>query len=291
MYEFVSLRVNCPKCEKSLMDTKTLVDNMPAVKLIITFGDQKGIIHLSSIYGSYNYTANLKIPPSIEAKFSCPHCNENLISDIKCAECSATMIPLNIENQRGVVRICSRAGCKKHNVEFEDLSHALEHFHSTFDYGESGQLKKTDVIDAESDKEQLQDDKEIVKSGTFLRTYCPHCEESLYRNKAVELEIIGPDDKKGILRLSPYLNVFTDESTFYIPEGTIVRTCVCPHCKTSLIRKDEDCELCGSPTVSISVAALSKIIDFYFCSKKGCQWHGLSKEDIDDIIIDNSSEW
>jgi len=286
MHDLITLRINCPHCEKSLMDTQTLVDNMPGVKLEIAFDDQQGIIHLSPIYGSYNYTANLKIPLGKEVTFSCPHCKEPIVSDQKCSECSAKMVPLKIKDN-GLVRICSRAGCKKHNVEFEELSHALEHFYSTYDYGDASRVGEA----KEATVEKPTDDKEIIKSGTFLRTYCPHCEESFYTKGAIEFKIIGKDGEEGILKLSPYLNVFNNESTFYIPEGEPVKEIQCPHCNKSLLRKGEDCIECGAPVVGISVAALSKIIDFYFCSKKGCRWHGMSKEDIDDIILEDSSEW
>ncbi len=286
MYNLIALKINCPHCEKSLMDTQTLIDNMPGVKLNVSFDDQHGVIHLSSIYGSYNYTANIKIPLGKEVTFSCPHCKDSIVSELKCDECQAHMVPLKIKDN-GLVRICSRAGCKKHNVEFEELSRALEHFYKNFDYGDASRIKRsiTEI------SEKPIDDKEIVKSGTFLRTYCPHCEESLYRNRAIEFKITGKDGEEGILQLSPFLNVFTNESTFYIPEGEPVNNVRCPHCNGDLLRKGEDCPECGEPIIGISVAALSKIIDFYFCSKKGCHWHGMSKEDIDDIIIEDSSEW
>ena len=73
MYNLIALKINCPHCEKSLMDAQTLIDNMPGVKLDVAFDDQHGVIHLSSIYGSYNYTANIKIPLGKEVSFSCPH--------------------------------------------------------------------------------------------------------------------------------------------------------------------------------------------------------------------------
>ncbi len=286
MHDFIALKLNCPLCEKSLMDTQTLIDNLPGVKLNISFDDQQGVIHLSAIYGSYNYTTNIKIPLGKEATFSCPHCKEPIVSEIKCEVCSAHSVPLKIEDN-GIVRICSRAGCKNHYVEFEDLSHALEHFYVYFDYGDASRVKKP-LTESNATPDA---DKEIVKSGTFLRTYCPHCEDSLYKNRAIEFKITGKDGEEGILQLSPFLNVFTNESTFYIPEGEPVKNVRCPHCDESLLRKGEDCPECGEAIVGVSVAALSKIIDFYFCSKKGCHWHGMSQEDIDDIIIEDSSEW
>jgi len=290
MYEILALRVNCPHCDKSLMDVKTLVDNMPGVKLNISFDGDKGVIHLSSIYGSYNYTTNLKIPPGKEVDFSCPHCNKIICSDLKCDLCSAQMVPLKIETG-GTVRICSRAGCKKHNVEFDDLQHALEHFSMNFAYADFTKIDVKPETSEQIEEELQKPDLEIIKSGTFLRTYCPHCEESLFEDDAIIFKITKDSGEKGYLKLSPILNVFTNESTFYLPEGEAVKEIQCPHCNNSLLLENENCELCGSKIVGISVAALSKIIDFYFCSKKGCRWHGLSKEDIDDIVLEDSDEW
>ncbi|MBN1331212.1 MAG: hypothetical protein JXA54_17210 [Candidatus Heimdallarchaeota archaeon] len=291
MYDTLALKVNCPYCDKSLMDVKTLVDNMPSVKVNISFNGEDGIIHLSSIYGSYNYTTNLKIPPGKEVIFSCPYCKEIITSEFKCDLCSATMVPLKIETG-GTVRICSRAGCKKHSVEFDDLQHALEHFSMNFAYGDFTKTSEFDTNE-EIEEELLKSDLEIIKTGTFLRAYCPHCEESLFEPEAnaIIFKITKNGNEKGFLKLSPILNVFTNESTFYIPEGETVNEIQCPHCNASLLQDEGNCELCGSKIVAISIAALSKIIDFYFCSKKGCRWHGLSKEDIDDIALEDSNEW
>ena len=290
MYDLIALRVNCPHCGKSLSDPKVLVDNIPGVKLNISFGENKGTIHLSAIYGSYNYTTNLKIPLGTEVNFSCPHCKEEITSDMKCHECSAHMVPLMIE-KGGVVRICSRAGCKKHNVEFEDLQHALTHFYIDFDYGDKTlkpkEVEKSKEITTISSEE---DDVEIIPSGSYLRTYCPNCDESLIKDHNVVLKVVAKNGE-GFLTLSPYLNVFTNKSTIDIPEGEVVKDIICPYCNNSLLHKSEKCELCQSKIVAIQVAAVSKLIDFYFCSKKGCRWHGLSDEDIRDIILEDSREW
>lgn len=288
MNELIALRVNCPLCGKSLMDPKTLVDNIPGVKLNISFDDNKGTIHLSSIYGSFNYTTNLKIPMGKEVTFSCPHCEKEITSDQKCVECSAHMVPLKIEND-GIVRICSRAGCKKHSVEFEDISQALEYFYHSFDIGEQG-LMPENIENSNKLPEVTIKDKETIKSGTFLRTYCPHCDDSLVEGNSVKFKVVAQKGE-GILKLSPFLNVFTNASSIYIPEGEAVKDLRCPQCNHTLIQKNKTCPECEAKIVAIQVAANSKLIDFYFCSKKGCRWHGLSDEDINDIILEASSEW
>jgi rRNA maturation endonuclease Nob1 len=57
------------------------------------------------------------------------------------------------------------------------------------------------------------------------------------------------------------------------------------------MKTEKTCELCGSPVARISLSARSKLIDFYICSKKGCRWHGLSEDDINEIKLEDSLEW
>ncbi|MBN1389437.1 MAG: hypothetical protein JXA22_02230 [Candidatus Thermoplasmatota archaeon] len=132
--------------------------------------------------------------------------------------------------------------------------------------------------------------KEIITSGTFLRSYCPYCENSLTVGNNLKLIIIE-DGKKGQLMLSPYLNVFISKSTITIPERSVATDLKCPHCSKSLIQKEQRCPRCNSEIARIKVAAMSKMIDFFICAKKGCTWHGLSDEDIQDIILEDSEEW
>ena len=91
--------------------------------------------------------------------------------------------------------------------------------------------------------------------------------------------------------LSPYLNVFSSKSTIFIPEEKNIQEIKCFHCDKSFIVKDNKCERCGSSIVRFLVSARTKMIDFYICSRKGCTWHGLSKNDLDEIRLEDSLEW
>lgn len=136
-----------------------------------------------------------------------------------------------------------------------------------------------------------QDRKEIITSGTFLRSYCPHCERGLTEKNQLKLTVVKHNGEKGTLILSPYLNVFNSRSTIEIPDAEEVKDLKCPHCTRSLIVKDQTCPRCNSRIGLIIVAAMSKMIDFHICSKKGCTWHGISAEDLQDIILEDSEEW
>ncbi|MGC9778383.1 MAG: hypothetical protein HZR80_04000 [Candidatus Heimdallarchaeota archaeon] len=281
MYSYISLKVNCPNCNKSLLDRKTLVDDIPGIKLSISEDGTEGIIHLSSFYGSYNYDTDLTIVPEKVYKFSCPHCNTPFLEDMKCNECSAGLVHMNIKDG-GVVRFCSRAGCKKRSVEFEDLSSVHHYFQETYE---------GNINHATHTEEEAKAQKEIIKSGTFLRMYCKHCKEGLIEKGSVIFRIINENDETGFLMLSPYLNVFTNKSTIFIPDGAVVKDITCPHCKATLIDPEKNCQECGSPAVETDVAALRKLIEFNFCSKKGCHWHSLDEQDLHFVVLEDSEYW
>ncbi len=290
MYEFVALSLKCRFCGESLMDKKVLVDNEPSIRLDVKHTGQKGIIHLSSIYGSYNYSCTIDIPKDEIAAFFCPHCKKEVNTDVECLSCGASMVPFYLD-MGGKVSICARSGCKNHHVEFEDLSQALKKLYQ--EYGFRGRKYPKDERDAkakQAKKEQKVDERtEILESGTFLQSYCPNCRKSLIENDMLKLKIINGEE--GFLLLSPYLNSFTSKSTIFLPEDKAVTDIKCFHCDTSLVEKEKSCGSCQSPIAKINVSASTKLIDFYICTKKGCKWHGLSEDDLYSIKLEESDEW
>lgn len=290
MYEFVALSLKCRFCGESLMDKSVLVDNEASIKLNVKQGQNKGVIHLSSIYGSYNYTCNFDIPKGEMAKFTCPHCEKNMNSDAECLSCGGEMVPFYLD-MGGKVSICARSGCKNHHVEFEDLSLALRKLYQ--EYGFRGRKYPKDERSKENPESKIAieptEEQEIIESGTFLQSYCPHCRKSLIENEMLKLKIINGEE--GFLLLSPYLNSFTSKSTIFLPEDKAVTDIKCHHCDTSLVVEDKSCGKCSSPISKIHVSASSKLIDFYICTKKGCKWHGLSEEDLYSIKLEESDEW
>ena len=53
------------------MDGEYLVDNQPSVKMKIHVNNQKEIIWLSSIYGSYNFHSDIEVPEDEIGIFEC----------------------------------------------------------------------------------------------------------------------------------------------------------------------------------------------------------------------------
>jgi len=287
-FNFISVNVKCPHCGKSLMDAEHKVDNEPGIKLLISTPHNSGKIYLSSIYGSYNFICDFEIEDGTVATFSCPHCKEELLSEELCETCGAPMSKVNLDIG-GKIGFCSRRGCKNHNIGFEDLSSALTKFYQEFSIGKHS----VDTYTHEAKKASIPEDenKEIIASGTFLQSYCPYCKKSLIENDMIKLKVVRNDGESGEIMLSPYLNVFSSKSTIFLPEEQEVADIRCFHCDKSLIVPDGVCGKCGTKIAKILVSARTKMIDFYICAKKGCTWHGLSKNDLNEIRLEDSMEW
>jgi len=198
------------------MDHDQLIDNELSIKLNIEVAKNKGTINLSSIYGSYNYKADIEMIKGEIVKFFCPHCAAQIVSDIDCFNRvkGHPMIPFYLD-MGGKVSVCSRIGCKDHKVEFEDLSIALNKLYQ--EYGFGAKQSKKDFVNKPNKvipkKSEADEKKEIIESGAFLQAYCPHCKKSLIEDEMLKVKI--SNGETGYLMLSPYLNVFTSKSTVF----------------------------------------------------------------------------
>ncbi|UCG27441.1 MAG: hypothetical protein JSV24_10765 [Bacteroidales bacterium] len=277
MFNLISLKVKCPVCGKSLMDEEHLVDNCPSIKLKIEIGEANGTINLSSVWDSYNYLVDIELTKDEIATLRCPLCNSDLKSRIDCDVCKAPMVPFDLK-LGGDVSICSRIGCKNHFLKFVDFSFALKNL-----------FEDTDRLHHHLEDFEVEK-LEIIRSGTFLQSYCPHCKKSLIEEGSIKFKV-KRGKEKGFIMLSPYLNIFTSRSTILLPEDQIIEDISCPKCNKSLVLKDQKCGECASEIFQIEISARKKLIDFYICSRKGCRWHGLSREDLNEIRLEDSKEW
>jgi glutamate synthase (NADPH/NADH) small chain len=128
----------------------------------------------------------------------------------------------------------------------------------------------------------LDQDVKYLKFKTYLNTYCPHCHQSFNVEKKDLKQLVFNGVYKGQpldLILSPYLDVFESESSVPIDIGDRLEDLLCPYCKKSLTIKEIICGECGSTVAQVIISALSKLIPFYICLKKDCEWHGLTKAD------------
>jgi ssDNA-binding Zn-finger/Zn-ribbon topoisomerase 1 len=288
MLNFINLALKCPQCGKLLMDEEKLIDNVPSIKLFIRIGAAEGYIWLSAIYGSYNIDSTIEIKDQDIALFKCTHCLTELTSAEKCGECGAPMVDFHLY-EGGKVSICSRAGCRKHSIEFEDLATAMNHFYNEFEVQKHTPYEAAKVMQTKTKSKTAE--KEIIETGTFLNSYCPHCRMNLISEGMIIFKIEKDGGDSGILYLSPYLNVFKHATTIQVPEKIPVKDIKCIYCDKSMVVPDEACPVCGSAIAKIHVSAMKKLADFKFCTRKGCKWHGISDEDLGYIMLEDSQEW
>lgn len=125
-------------------------------------------------------------------------------------------------------------------------------------------------------------DVKYLKFKTYLNTYCPFCHQSFNTENKDERRVIFKATFKGRemeLTLSPYLDVFESTTSLEMEEGELLDDLLCPYCNKSLVSKDIKCGECGSEVGQVIISAASKLIPFFICLKKGCEWHGLTKAD------------
>lgn len=132
--QLVSLKVKCPSCQQSLMDYTHFLNAKPSIKLTIECGGKHGVINLCSTYGCFDKTSNIPLVEHDIARLFCSHCKKELPSVAKCDVCEAPMISFALE-KGGKVHVCSRIGCKKHAVSFEDIYTTLTTFYEEDLYG------------------------------------------------------------------------------------------------------------------------------------------------------------
>ncbi len=123
----ISVQVNCPNCNGSLMEPGVKVDELDSILFLAKVGNSRGHLYLSQIYGSYN-----KIFKQVEditgsiVECSCPRCSTPFPVVGTC-KCKAPIIALNLK-QGGNINVCTRNGCKTHSLEFENIDEAFSLF-------------------------------------------------------------------------------------------------------------------------------------------------------------------
>ena len=133
MPKHLSIKTKCPHCGESLMDSEKLLHDLPSIKLNIETANKRGTLRLCSIYGCEDHLSDIEMKDGDIAKFYCPHCNKQLISNDECDDenCNAPMIPLTLQ-MGGRLFFCSRKGCDQHFVAFEDLATEIRNFHNEY---------------------------------------------------------------------------------------------------------------------------------------------------------------
>lgn len=291
MYNVIILKVKCPHCGQSFMDDKHLIDDHPSTKLALLFGKKKGNIWFSSVYGSFHYDSETPLTEDEIGEFYCPHCEEHLTSEETCSICHSHMVDMKLEIG-GKFGFCSRFGCKKRNVAFDDLTAALEHFNEIIN-----QKAPDNFIIEEPPKRPITKEEELaelarmVQNGTYMHIFCPYCRKNLNSNKKLILNISRKDGKCEQVQLYPYWHVLTKKSTIRIPDPETVTDMQCPRCSHTLKLIDELCPKSSNELYLLHVGTFTKLINYYLCIKKDCHWHPLTEDDIQNIVLRSTQEW
>jgi len=132
--KFISLKVRCPHCEKSLMDHTLFLNAKPSIKVRVEQQGKQGVLNLCSSYGCFDKQSNLQLIKGEIATLSCSFCKKDLKGTDMCTLCGAPIVNFNLE-KGGKVHFCSRIGCEKHYVSFEDIYTTLTNFYHEYDYG------------------------------------------------------------------------------------------------------------------------------------------------------------
>lgn len=127
MKEPITIAVKCPTCNKSLMNSDILIDDLPSICVTAKIGSDIGRVCLSQLYGSYNKSfISVNDTEGSIAEFSCPHCHKPFPVQKLC-DCEAPLIGFTLQSG-GVIKICTRNGCKNHSLEFADANDAFLFF-------------------------------------------------------------------------------------------------------------------------------------------------------------------
>lgn len=110
------VQVSCPRCNHTLMDPETIIDNYPSIHITVSFGRKHGWYRLSSLYGSFNFKSEHEIPLDTKLNVFCPHCHTELLGGFECPECRTTMVTMIVKGG-GTVQACPRRGCKGHILD------------------------------------------------------------------------------------------------------------------------------------------------------------------------------
>jgi len=130
-----------------------------------------------------------------------------------------------------------------------------------------------------------------VKSGTYLRSFCPHCGKELTQNNMVLFDAVKQSGETGKVELSAYLNTHERKTSMIIPVGEVLKDLLCPHCHKSLIVPGRHCGIGDAHVASFLVSVSEAKVPFLICLRAGCPWHEISPDDEQQIMLEDSHEW
>ncbi len=119
----------CPNGH-GLMDTSVPINGFPSIKVILQYGDAKGIVHLDPVYGSFHNIFDVDIPDEVIVNMYCPICNVSMQVEEEraCDWCFSPLFMLYLP-KGGVLEGCLKVGCHQHKLKIVDVDEQLGMVH------------------------------------------------------------------------------------------------------------------------------------------------------------------
>jgi hypothetical protein len=109
------------------MASERQIDGLNAVHISAKVLGGVADLFLSQVYGSYSKVFDdAKDVEGSVIEGLCPNCNTPFPTHQKC-ECGASLFSLSLHGG-GIINICSRNGCHRHSLEFENADDAFDLF-------------------------------------------------------------------------------------------------------------------------------------------------------------------
>ncbi len=140
-------------------------------------------------------------------------------------------------------------------------------------------------------KSRKYNERQKIKSGFYLHSFCPFCKKELTEEHDLSLEVVNQNGEVGILHLNPYLNSYEHKTDIKLSAGEEARDLRCPHCHQSLKVEGKKCGLGDARVAGFLIGVSNSKVPFYICMRVGCPWHAIDPDDESKIILDSSDEW
>ena len=240
----------CPHCASSLVEGEYVCFTVENVE------GQRGSLRISQLLNVFDCTVHL--PEGVLVRdLACPSCARSLTdTDIRCEECGsrAARLHAQIAGEKVDFFVCLKKGCHWHGISRELRSRMILEvagFH-------------------ERDRPAV-----LIRTGTKLQCVCPWCNAGLVVGEDLVVHLEDPAGHVGVLKLSPYLNVFRSECSLTMVRGQQAKDLRCPHCSNSMLEEGRPCMLCGGNLAKFLVHTSGADVPFHICVRRSCHWHGL----------------
>ncbi len=114
----------------SLIDSNVPINGYPSIKVILQYGDVKGVVHLDPVYGSFHNIFDVDIPEEVVVDMFCPTCGISMKGDEgrTCDWCFSPLFVLYLP-QGGILEGCLKVGCHQHKLKLVDVDEQLGMIH------------------------------------------------------------------------------------------------------------------------------------------------------------------